>query len=284
MKRNSLFLIISLLMPSLAWSYIPDYHMILSRVAENHGRGAYVIDQEVILPGENAPLHIKEQWIIKDEYSMAVLLEGQGPLKNLVNGQIVYDQNNKYFTFGSGVQRITLNSDWWMPFFHFRFSKNIKSKIVALKMAPASSLQERKFTGTPQSPAYSNQEFLRLSRTGGVVNYAIGAPTPADSSKSFSGLWIEQDQFVVRKIRLPSQALVVADDYSRYSRQQSLPKEIKVNWDNSQAQILVTQVKSISNTDPRMKMLSAKSLTSSKNIALKMPEVPILREFYQRFR
>ncbi len=263
-----------------AFAYIPDYQMILSRTAENHGRGTYEIEQEVVFPADPEPLRVKETWVIKGENDMAVTLTGLGPLKGLVDGRIVYDKSEKYFTSNGQLSKSRLTDDWWMPFFHFRFSKSIKSHIIALKMAPASSLQDRKPHRVDQKLVYPEQSFMRLSRTGGAVNYAIGTPAAEDAANQPPGLWIQQDQFVVRKIRLPSQTLIKADDYFLYSRQQWLPKKLSVEWDQSQAQIILTRVDALTPSDKRNQLLTPKAAS----IPLKLPEHAPIREFYQRYR
>lgn len=274
------------LMSVSAQAYIPDYHMILSRVAENNGRGSYEIEQEVVFPADPEPLRVKETWIIKGEDDMSVTFTGLGSLKGLIQGRVVYNRSEKFFIVDGQLRKASLGEDWWQPFFHFRYSRNIKPKIVALKMAPASSLEARKLIKTDDKTSYSEQNFMRLSRTGGVVNYAIGTPTPVSSPVATPGLWIEQDMFLVRKIRLPSQALITADDYSRYSRYQWLPKKTNVEWDQNQAQVFLTRVDALSSRDKRNQLLEPKSLTAKDHgaPAYKLPDHPVLREFYQRFR
>src|SRR6185437_4517828 len=47
MKRSHLFALLILLLAPAAQAYIPPYWMILSRTAQNHGKGAYIVDQDV---------------------------------------------------------------------------------------------------------------------------------------------------------------------------------------------------------------------------------------------
>lgn len=267
-----------------AKAYIPDYHMIMSRVAENNGRGTYEIEQEVIFPAEPEALRVKETWVIDGEYDMSVTLSGVGPLKGLIQGRIVYDRTEKYFILNDKVVKSKLSSDWWQPFFHFRYSKNIKPLMVSLNMAPSDSLQDRKMTKVDQKTSYSPQDFVRLSRTGGVINYAIGKPVPAGSDELMPGLWIQQDMFLIRKLRLPSSATVSADDYARYSRYQWLPKKSSVEWEQSQAQILLSKVDALSNKDKRAQLVKPQSLQQKGPEELKLPDQDVIKEFYQRFR
>lgn len=272
------------LLSSPAIAYIPDYHMIMSRLAENNGRGTYEIEQEILFPADPEPLRVKETWIIGGEYDMSVTLSGVGPLKGLIQGRIVYDKGSKYFVADKKLMKAKLSSDWWQPFFHFRYSKNIKPLLVSLNIAPPESLQDRKITKVDQKTTYTPQDFLRLSRTGGVINYTIGTPSSPESSSAAPGLWIQQDMFLIRKLRLPSQVLVSADDYSRYSRHQWLPKKTTVEWDQNHAQILLSRVDALNSKDKRTQLLNPKSLSENNNPELQLPDQATIKEFYQRFR
>lgn len=277
-----------------AWSwtaaaYIPDYQMILSRTAENHGRGGYVIEQDVVFRGDPDPLIVHEIWTVLGENALRVDFSGRGALKGLVQGSIVYDQNQKQWRDESGKLMSTrLGEDWAETFFHFRNSKNFKPKLVALKMAPSESLRERNpIAGGPERLdfTYPPQDFVRLSRTGGSVNYAIGTPTPADSASSNPGLWIEQDQFVVRKIRLPSSSMVTAADYVRNSGGLWLPQERNYSWGINSAQVHVTSVKPVSGKlAPDLFKAASLDIQKNPNVAVKIPQQDALREFFQRFR
>lgn len=277
----------------LAWSftasaYIPDYQMILSRTAENHGRGGYVIEQDVVFRGEPDPLVVREVWTVTGDNALRVDFSGRGSLKGLVQGAIIYDQNQKQWRDDAGkLLTSRLSDDFAEGFFHFRISKSFKPKLVALKIAPSESLRERNpIAGGPEKLdfSYPAQDFVRLSRSGGTVNYAIGTPSPADGSP-LPGLWIEQDQFVVRKVRFPSTSTVTAGEYVRNSGGMWLPQERTYSWGTSSAQVHVASVKPISGK-PSPEIFKATSLDPQKNpnVSVKLPNQDILREFYQRFR
>lgn len=270
-------------------AYIPDYHMIMSKTADHHGRGVYQIEQDVIFRGDPDPLVVRETWFITGENLMRVNIEGRGNLKGLIQGSIIFEANQKVWRDEtSGLKSLRLHDDWAEPFFHFRYSKNMKPKLVALKIAPAESLRDRSpVVSGPEKLDYSypSQDFLRLSRTGGTINYAIGTPTPADAPSALPGLWIEQDQFVVRKIRLPSQSLIEASDYSRHTEGLWLPRARTYNFGPNSVQVFVSSVKWLGRTF-KGDQLRTSSLESAKNAeaALKIPDQAIIREFYQRFR
>lgn len=272
----------------LASAYIPDYQMIMSRTAENHGRGIYVIEQDVVFRGDPDPLIVHETWWISGENAMRLNFEGRGALKGLVQGAFVYESNSKFWKEAAGsTKSARLSEDWFEPFFHFRFSKNIKPRMVALKMAPTESLKERVPQVTNKETLefkYPQQKFVRLSRTGGTINYAIGTPTPVDDAAGSPGLWIEQDQFVVRKIRMPSQTVVTAEGYSRQVESLWLPKTRTVSWGTNSVQVHTAQVKHLEKSGGDNLKLSSIDVQKNPALVVRLPEQDMIREFYSRFR
>jgi hypothetical protein len=271
-----------------AAAYIPDYHMIMSRTAENHGRGIYQIEQDVVFRGDPDPLVVHETWWVASEHTMRMKFEGRGSLKGLIQGSMIYDINQRHWREeGGNLKTARLTDDWVEPFFHFRFSKNIKPRLVAMKIAPPESLRERGVSvkdGTEFS--YLPQNFIRLARTGGTVNYAIGTPTPPDDSSGQPGLWIEQDQFVVQKLRLPSQALIKSDQYTRFGENFWLPKVRTFSWGPNSVAVHVASVKGAGKLSGVNDLFKISSLDEKKNpaVIVRWPDQDVIREFYQRFR
>lgn len=286
------FIVLMLACFSISAAALVDYHMIMSRTAETHGRGLYQINQDVVFRGDPDPLVVHETWWIAGEQAMRVNFEGRGSLKGQVQGAIVYDSNHKHWReAGTGLKNSRLTEDWIESLFHFRFSKNIKPKLVAMKIAPQESLRERQAQvsadkeGKPDYK-YAEQSFLRISRTGGTVAYAIGTPTAPEESSSQPGIWIEQDQFVVRKVRLPTQVLVTAEDYSRHPENLWLPRTRTISWGPHSVQVHVGSVKSLGKIGANSDVFKTSTLDTQKNpaLAVKLPESDLIREFYQRFR
>lgn len=284
---KSVFLLPLLFLGGQSHAYLPDYHLIMSRTAENHGRGGYLIEQDLVFRGDPDPLVVKESWILTGENSLRVTFEGKGRLQGQIQGTFVYDHNTRrWIEDGGAVRSSQLGPDWVEPFFHFRYSKNIKPKLVALKIAPAESLRDRTSKVEDNKWVYAPQTFMRLSRTGGTVNYAIGVPTAPDASESHPGLWIEQDQFVIRKLRLPSQALIKADEYTMHSSNLWLPKVRSYSWGGESVQVYISNVRSLGTKGKYLDWLKPSSLEKEKSSAraVKVPEIGAIKEFYSRFR
>lgn len=268
---------------SSAFAYIPELKTILSRTAENHGRGIYSVNQDVVFSGAAEPMVVRETWLIRDENSMRVTLEGKGPLKGQIQGTIVYEGTQRYWIDEGATtpKRKRIPDEWAEPAFHFRASKPFRARLVNLKVIPESLSRERA-PFVRGAASYIPQPDLRLSRVGGVVAYAIGVPASGQSSPA--GLWIEQDNFLVRKLRFPSSATVLADQFQQIDQNLWLPKTRTINWGGNAVQIQLADVHAQGKNNPNAsRFLQPQSLVGQAQ-PLKIPEVSTIQEFYARFR
>lgn len=265
-----------LLLGQAASAYIPEYSLIASRAADQHGNGAYKIEQEVTYKREADSFTVKETWYVLNENNLRVTLEGRGPLRGLVSGTMIYDGNLKVHADADGLKSNRLGDEWLEPLFHFRNSKYFRSRLVNLKFAPSESLRDRPALDTQSdTPAYQAPSFIRLSRAGGSVDWLISAGLGPM-------LWMEQDQFVLRKFKTASNVTVRADDYAKYDGGFWYPRVRTYSFDPYTIQIRTLSVQSLGklNNDPRFRSSSL----HPKQDALKLPDTDGLREFYQRFR
>jgi hypothetical protein len=257
-------------MTSTSYAYIPEYTTIVSRAADRHGKGYYQIDQDVTYRKDADSYTVREVWVVGGEGSMRVSLEGKGNLRGLVSGTITYDGGvRRYIENGPRLQKLT--DLWWEPFFHFRNSKYLRQRLVGMKAAPADSLKDRPALSSDADPDYTAPEFMRLSRVGGTTAWVI-----SQSAGSAPALWIEQDQFVVRKFKGSDQSVVHADDYAKFDEGLYLPRSRTYSFGPHNVQIQVQQVKSLGSK------WSAPTTATAE--PLKLPEPEGLRDFYQRYR
>jgi hypothetical protein len=261
------------------FAYIPEYSLITSRTADQHGKGAYQIEQEVTFRREAEAYTVKETWTVLNENNMRVTLEGRGPLRGLVQGTILFEGSQKTYTDGTSLKNQRLGEDWLEPLFHFRNSKYLRSRLVNLKVTPAESLRDRGPLNSEGPPKYEPVSFVRLSRTGGAVNWAIGISPTVGTGPT---LWIEQDQFVVRKFKGASQAVLKADNYAKFDDGFWYPRTITYTFGGFNVTVNVTSVKSLGRLTSADHRFKTSSLTAAN--ALKLPDSDGLREFYSRFR
>lgn len=266
-----------------AFAYIPEYSMIASRAAEQHGRGAYQIEQDVTIRKEAETFSVRETWTVFGENSMLLKLEGKGPLKGLVSGSVIYDGNSRIFFDGS-VRSQKLGDEWLEPFFHFRNSKFFRSKLVGMRVAPQESLRDRAPLSSDGEIRYEAPSFIRLSRAGGGLSWAIGMNPSSGESPT---LWLEQDLFVLRKLKLLNQTVLHADEYVKYDKEENqpfwYPRSRTYQFGGYTVQVQTVRVQNSSSKPGKDPAFKPSTLASNKDV-LKLPDVDGLRDFYQRFR
>lgn len=286
MKKLFLFSVL-IFTTTAAWAYIPPYWMIMSRTADNHGKGPYRVDQDVVFNHGDEPLIVNEKWILQGENSLRLEVTGRRQLRDRIRLTYVYQNGRRYFVDENGVKRVSrISDDFFEPFFHFRYSKNIKSHMVAQNIAPAVSLRSEPHKYSQKKPLPESEPYVRLSRVGGVVTYGIGTPTPVSGNDAYPGVWIEQDQFLIRKIRLPSQLEVSADQYKNFSKGLWLPRERMISWPGQSAKIVLNGAVSLPLTAKIKESLESNSLNFGKdpNLSRVLPDDAVIKDFYSRLR
>jgi len=271
---------------STALAYIPPYWMIMSRTADTHGRGTFQIDQDVVFSHGQETLIVNERWIIQGEQALRLEVTGRRQLQDKLRLTYVYQNGRRYFVDENGVKKSEkISDDFFEVYFHFRFSKNIKPMLVAQKIAPAASLKSDPHRYSQKTPHAAPEPYVRLSRVGGTISYAIGTPTPSAEEKT-PGIWIEQDQFLIRKLRLASGLEILANQYKTYSQNLQLPQERVVNWRDQIIKININNAASVV-AGPKVKAaLDNASLNfgTDPKLSRVWPEDTVIRDFYNSLR
>ena len=98
------------------------------------------------------------------------------------------------------------------------------------------------------------------------------------------GLWIEQDKFLIRKLRFQSGVEVLAKEYGDYSRGLKFPKIRILNNKGISIPIRVLKINGLpSNNKVLKKKMSLQSLRSSQTQQMEIKD-SLIEEFYTRFR
>lgn len=266
---------------ALSHAYIPEYSLIASHAADQHGKGAYLVEQEVTFRKESESYTVKETWIATGENNLRLTLEGRGPLKGLVQGTEIFEGSQKFFVDGSGpVRNQHLGDDWLEPLFYFRSPRYLRSRLVNLKVTPPESLRDRAPLPSDGDIKYEPPSFIRLSRVGGSISWEIGLNPALGPHPE---LWIEQDQFVVRKFRGSDDAVLHANDYAKFDDGFWYPRTRIYTFGPNTIEVHTLQVRSLGKIKPGDNRFRTSSLVSSRD-ALKLPEIEALKEFYSRFR
>ncbi|MBC7371612.1 MAG: hypothetical protein H7326_08610 [Bdellovibrionaceae bacterium] len=265
-----------------AFAYIPPTRMILQRTSENAGSGIYAIEQEVQFTSAQDSFFVKETWLVENDHSMRLTVTGTKDLKDQFKMQYVYAGGLRW-NLGAGRESKRMNEDFLEKYFHFRTTEHLATAMMQLKILPANALGKKVLPKTVDLIKYEPEDFVRLSRTGGTTNYAYGLPSAVDANPN-PGLWIEQDQFLIRKLRLPSQVEVTAENYNAYARGLNFPKVRTVRWGQNTVTIRLIGVTS------RPNVTAAQFQPSSLDSPIKLEALntqaakDVVLDFYSRFR
>lgn len=259
----------------------------MSRVAENHGKGHYQIDQTVQFDINGETINVRERWFVEDEDNLRLEASGVGPLADKLRLTFVYNNGKRHFIDQNGIKKsVKIPEDFYETYLHFRRSKVIKPRLVSHKIVPSVTLKSESHRFSERNPIPHEESFVRLSRTGGAVTYFIGEPTPNASEKLNPGIWIEQDQFHLRRIRFPSGTEVQARGYQKHTRDAWFPGELEIGWSGQKAKIIVGKVSALAASKTTKELFDTSSMNFGKDpqVSSILPDEKIISGFYQSMR
>lgn len=283
MKKIALGLIL-IASPLLVSAYILPTRTILQKTAENSGSGIYAIEQEVQFSNGEENLSVKETWLIDSDRTMRLTVSGGKDLQNNFKLQYVYNGNQKWSLNRNARSSEAVSVDFLEKFLNFRSSENLATTLAQLKIIPNYAFQKKPLAKANGEYKHDPESWVRFSRTGGVVNYALGIPTPLEQELNQPGIWIEQDQFVVRKLRLPSQVEMSANDYNQFAKGLFYPRSRTIRWGNNT--VTIRLISAAVRPQTAVGLFQPSSLDSNlKWDGIKdIPAKDVITEFYTRFR
>ena len=182
--------------------------MILKRLDKNQGMKNYKISQNVLFldrSGLDEPFQLKEIWW---KYSNRAFLQVNSVNHPRLKLNFIYQKFHK--TWISGKTKKSKEQNHIESYF---FQENMR-------------------------PLWLNTvEQVSLSRALGMVNYVF--------RKKEKTVWIEQDNFVLRKITLGKGAVLTAQDYQIYTGGLSFPKKRKYINSEIEAVMEVSSVEAV---------------------------------------
>lgn len=265
-----------------AEAYIPHSQTITSRLIRTHGKGAYAIEQDVQFRIGAENIVLRESWIVTDSEAMKLTVSPApgSKIEGNIHFESLYQSGKRVLTDPSSgnVTTAALSLEFIEPVFHSRTSRSFLGSLARSKVVPASFLNERPRPQRIDQVRHTPEPHVRLGRTSGAMAWVFGEPTPANGPLNPS-VWIEQDMFVVRRLRFPSEAELLADKYANYARELKLPRERTLNWQNHSVNIRLISVRPLSAAQASKALGSAAALRPGR-----LPEHAQIREFYTRFR
>ncbi len=224
---------------------------IFERTTESNGLGSYQIEQEVSLTVAAETLLTKEVWLVESNGNsfVSVYLKKDG--KDILAAQILYRGTQKFSSLNKSAESIS--AEFIEPLFFARVKNKPGFTDILARL------------GVPKEP-------MRLGRTAGVVNWVFGIASDPDSSTLQPGLWIEQDQFVIRKLRLPKGPELSVEDYTTGPHNIRFPQTRYLRWGSNSAQIKTSRIVALSSLKLNQPKFNDGNLS------------PAAQEFYSRFR
>lgn len=270
---------------SFAQAYIPPTRMILQRVVDNSGSGTYVLEQEIQFMNGLEPIHLKETWVIENERTMKLTVSGTKEYKDTVKLQFMYVGGQKWQLKNKSRENSKVPDEFFERYFHFRSLENMGQWLQGQGLIPSQALNIKHLNAKKvEDFKYDPENFVRLSRTDGVVTYAFGTPTPPQQKDPNPGLWIEQDQFLIRKFRWSTQAEISAENYGNFPRNLSFPRTRYVRWDNHSVSIRLIQLSARPNVSGNFFQPSNLDINNTLEGLSTTQIKGLVEEFYSRFR
>jgi hypothetical protein len=265
-----------------AHAYVPSSQFIFSRVAAQHGKGTYLIEDEVTIKEGADTSTVKENWVVIDGGEMRLSAVGDGA--RLFR---IMKKNRLFWVDETGSERSTeIPQGNIMRSLLTRNSVDEKRIFVNWGVLPPEVFREKKLSKDVKELHIESEPFVRLGRISGAVTYAYGTPAPVEGAAA-PGLWIEQDQFNIRKLRTPDQGEVYLNDYGSFSKGLVFPKSQVINFDNHTASIRVVRISSIELSNDYKRQFDINWLRGRPDVRSLWPPTPlglVVQEFYKRYR
>ncbi|WII72708.1 hypothetical protein QJS83_02340 [Bdellovibrio sp. 22V] len=275
---------LALFLSSISSAYILPTRTILQKTVENSGSGIYAIEQEVQFSNGEETLSVKETWLIDSDRTMRLTVTGGKDLANTFKLQYLYNGNQRFSLVNNERKGEKVSEDFLEKFLNFRSTDIFANNLVHYKMMPVGALQKKPTPKTGADFKHEPESWVRYSRTGGVVNYALGVATPTELEGNYPGIWIEQDQFVVRKLRLPSQVEMSANNYNQFARGLSYPRQRTIRWGNNTVTIRLISASARPQTAVALFQPSSLDSNLKWDGIQSLPAKDVVTEFYSRFR
>lgn len=268
------------------FGYIPPSRFIIEQTVKKNPVESLHFETEVTLSKGVDLFKIKERWYLSSDNNFHVSSQGLGNLKDLLSLDIIYSGGKKHLSIRA--QKLTQPASFEMAEKLMKINSvdRFSSFFEKLNILPKGSLRKKIFSSKNNEYSYEVESFVRLSRALGLPSYLL--KVNPYSQEEEPALWIEQDRFAVKKIRLPSGATVELDSYVDFEKSFHLPQKITYSWGGSKAVVKIIPISSkLANKFPiKNPDLLISSLEESKSLELLnvIPGSDLITEFYSRFR
>lgn len=257
--KTFILLTIVQLFSAISFAYVLPLETILNKTCAHAGNGIISVTQDVVFKEGSKEYIVQEDWLIEGDKNLKLRAHGLGELKDLIKITYLYNNDNRTYVYGKN--RITTKA-----------AKDFFERYLAIKS------RDSYMTYLTDLGISSK---VRFSRAGGSVCFAVGnASTERALSPQF---WIDQELFVLRKMRLPTEAEIEFSDYQDYAKVR-YPMAKKVSWADKNVSIRVTQVSTKTSASLQDFYANTLDQPSEINVLGRTPVGATIEEFYKRFR
>ncbi len=264
--RSILFIIICSMQ---ALAYIPPTRVILEKTVENSGNASYQIEKEVRFSDPEIPA-FKETWLIENDRTMKLTVTPLIPVQPGVpqlKYTALYVGGVKYVLWGSAKEAGKIPEEMTEKLFHFRKVENLIQYLNQLRVLTATQ---------------GNLDLARLNRSQGVINFGIGKPGEEGVKGSSPYIWIEQDLFVVKKVRFSFDTEMTANNYQIFPKGLNYPMVTNLAWADQKVKMNTLSVTMVKKFPPTS--FQSSQLEDSKPFQQNFSRWNAVAEYYKRFR
>ncbi len=263
----NIFLVLSLLTPQTGWTYILPLDFVVKKTVSHSNKQIVSIEQEVTFKSRTEPTEIKiaESWLIEGDKNLKVSANGLGIYKENIRFNSLINNKTKTQMIGKTKTSLQRADDFYL---HLAFARSSER-----------FLDDLKSMGIPMQ--------TRLSRADGYIAIAIGEASKDE--KVFPQVWIDQDQFLIRKIRMPSGTEITLSNYVKINPDTDqefwIAKKHVIKWGQEE---VIVEVKNISTkTTATLQSFYPKNLDTPSELTFTSNQsglTQIVEDFYSRFR
>lgn len=248
-----------------ASAYIPELPFILKKSSLTTGKKIIQIEQEVIFKSGEDEARVDEVWLVEGDRNLKMTAIGKNLYKENIRLNYLYNGKNRTHFLGKN-KVVQLNSpDFYEKYLFIRSRDSFLNYLRDLNI-PAN---------------------VRLSRANGVITFLIGQPSEQNLNPH---IWIGQDDFVIRKIRMPSAAEISLDQVTSYPNDTYIAKSQTISWpslDGGPTTTVQIRIKKVNVNAPgsiQSFYPNTIDFPSEINFANKTELTSVIEEFYSRFR
>lgn len=250
----------SFIIPSTGWTFVLPLDFVVKKTVAKTGRSPISIDQEITFKAGKDSLKTQENWLIEGDRNLKVSAFGLEPYKENIKVNSLFNSKQKTQVLGKTKTQTAVGNDFYQRLLFIRSSDSFMQYLRELGIS----------------------EKTRLSRADGRVSIAIGRPSQGEDKSP--QIWIDQDEFLIRKIRMPSGTEISLSDYVKVNDDFWIAKTQVIKWAGVTATVKVKNF-SVKNA-ATIQQFYPQNFEAPTELAFNESSsiAQVVEDFYKRFR